>query len=90
MPLSCNQLNENIHPFYLKVIYNKVTESTDINGISNKYDSLNNALLRPDIDSKAVTNNITDLVKKPDGIEQIKFIFLGNYDDKIKKNTRKN
>jgi len=85
MPLSCNQLNENIHPFYLKVIYNKVTESTDINGISSKYDSLNNALLRPDIDSKAVTDNITDLVKKPDGIEQIKFIFLGNYDDKIKK-----
>ena len=84
MPLSCNQLNENIHPFYLKVIYNKVTERTDINGISAKYDSLNNALLRPDIDSKTVTDDIADLVKKPDGIEQIKFIFLGNYNDKIK------
>ena len=85
MPLSCKQLNENIHPFYLKVIYNKVTESTNINDISSKYDSFNNALLRPDIDSETVTDNIADLVKNPDGIEQIKFIFLGNYDDKIKK-----
>ena len=84
MPLSCNQLSKNIPPFYLKVIYNKVTESTDINGISSKYDSLNDALLRPDIDSKIITDDIVNLVKRPDGIEQIKFIFLGNYDDKIK------
>ena len=63
MPLSCNQLNENIPPFYLKVIYNKVTESTDINGISSKYDSLNDALLRPNIDSKIITDDIVNLVK---------------------------
>ena len=75
MPLSCNQLSKNIPPFYLKVIYNKVTEFHDINGISSKYDSLNDALLLIDIDSAIITDDIVNLVKRPDGIEQQNYIF---------------